>query len=72
MMKIINKDREELSGSFCRGCGYCLPCPVCIEIPIASRITLFIKRMPYELDTPNLLKRELKKYREFYETHKNK
>jgi predicted aldo/keto reductase-like oxidoreductase len=48
MMKIINKDCEELSGSFCRGCGYCLPCPVCIEIPIASKITLFIKRMPYE------------------------
>jgi Fe-S-cluster-containing dehydrogenase component len=25
---------------------------------------------PYELDTPNLLKRELKKYYDFYETHK--
>jgi predicted aldo/keto reductase-like oxidoreductase len=26
---------------------------------------------PYELDTPNLLKRELKKYNEFYEAHRN-
>ena len=25
---------------------------------------------PYELDTPNLLKRELKKYYDFYEGHK--
>jgi aryl-alcohol dehydrogenase-like predicted oxidoreductase len=22
----IEKDRAELTGSFCRGCGYCLPC----------------------------------------------
>ena len=25
---IIDKDRAELQGEFCRGCGYCMPCPV--------------------------------------------
>ena len=23
---VIEKDRRELAGSFCRSCGYCLPC----------------------------------------------
>jgi uncharacterized protein len=100
MMKIIQKDRDELAGEFCRSCGYCLPCPAGIEIPTAARISLLLGRAPYqgfledsfkekmelvnnciecghcknncpyELDTPNLLKRELKRYNEFYEAHK--
>ena len=24
---VIEKDRRELAGNFCRGCGYCMPCP---------------------------------------------
>lgn len=102
MMKIIQKDRDELAGEFCRSCGYCLPCPAGIEIPTAARISLLLRRAPYqgfledsfkekmdrvnnciecghcknncpyELDTPNLLKRELKRYNEFYENHVNK
>ncbi len=24
---VIEHDRKELSGEFCRGCGYCMPCP---------------------------------------------
>lgn len=28
LQTVINKDRQELIGSFCRGCGYCMPCPV--------------------------------------------
>jgi aryl-alcohol dehydrogenase-like predicted oxidoreductase len=44
MRKSIEADRVELSGSFCRSCGYCLPCPANIPIPTAARITFLIRR----------------------------
>jgi aryl-alcohol dehydrogenase-like predicted oxidoreductase len=40
----IEADRAELSGSFCRCCGYCLPCPAGIPINNAARITFLIRR----------------------------
>ena len=40
----IEKDRKELSGDFCRGCGYCLPCPAGIPINLAARIIFLLKR----------------------------
>ncbi len=97
MWESIERDRAELAGDFCRGCGYCLPCPAGIPIPMASRISFFLKRSthqhyfeddwkeqmlrieqcldcghcrqhcPYELDPPQMLKKQLQEYLTLYE-----
>ncbi len=41
---VIEKDRAELSGDFCRGCGYCMPCTVGITINQCARMFRMIRR----------------------------
>ncbi len=93
MKAVYEKDLKELSGDFCRGCGYCLPCPAGIPINNCARMSLMVRRAPsaawlgetwqenmkkienclecgqcssrcpYELDTPNLLKKNYEDYK---------
>jgi predicted aldo/keto reductase-like oxidoreductase len=44
--ELIERDRRELSGNFCRGCGYCMPCPAGIIIHTCARMSLMIRRAP--------------------------
>ncbi len=48
MWELIEQDRAALGGSFCRACGYCLPCPAGIPIPMAARMSLLLRRMPFQ------------------------
>lgn len=95
LLEDIQKDKDQLAGEFCRGCGYCLPCPVGIEINNCARMSLMLRRAPqeawlseewqekmkkienclhcgscmkkcpYGLNTPELLKRNYEDYKTF-------
>ena len=45
---LIEADRRELVGAFCRSCGYCMPCPVGIPINNANRMKQLLERSPWQ------------------------
>lgn len=44
--RFIESEKKELSGEFCRGCGYCMPCTVGIQINQCNRMALMLRRAP--------------------------
>ena len=44
----IKSERQELSGTFCRSCGYCMPCTVGIEIRNCARMNMLLRRSPWQ------------------------
>ena len=48
LQAVIDRDRKELAGNFCRSCGYCLPCSAGIDIPQAARMSQLLGRSPYK------------------------
>lgn len=57
----IEKEQKELTGEFCRGCGYCMPCPAGIMINQCARMSLMLRRAPSKAWLTPEMQAEMKK-----------
>ncbi|MCF0132835.1 MAG: aldo/keto reductase [Blautia sp.] len=57
----IARERQELTGEFCRGCGYCMPCPAGILINNCARMSLMLRRAPSKAWLTEEMQAEMKK-----------
>ena len=64
LQAVIDHDREELQGEFCRGCGYCMPCPAGIEINNCARMSLMIRRAPSAAQLTDEMQAKMRKIEE--------
>lgn len=61
MRAFIEKEKAELAGDFCRGCGYCMPCPAGIMINQCARMSLMLRRAPSKNWLTDEMQAEMKK-----------
>ena len=60
--EFIKREREDLTGEFCRGCGYCMPtCPAGILINNCARMSLMLRRAPSRFWLTEEMQAEMKK-----------
>lgn len=57
----IAGEQQELTGDFCRGCGYCMPCPAGIMINQCARMSLMLRRAPSKAWLTPEMQAEMKK-----------
>ena len=49
IQSFIDKEKQDLQGEFCRGCGYCMPCTSNIIINQCNRMSLMLRRAPSQI-----------------------
>lgn len=64
LQAFVVKEREQLAGNFCRGCGYCLPCTADIMINQCARMSLMLRRAPSKVWLTPQMQSEMAKVRD--------